>query len=161
MWRCCRQPRPMISIMGAVADRKAVLDEVADRLLAQRAEDEAAAAAEDEAAKAADDQARAAFHQYVDAREAYTLTQADLMTKLPEWAAFMEQVSEARIAQEDALRAAQKLGIEDLPSKRQSLQIQSARENRSHLATDLQQPLDSNEATDALAALARIRRMHV
>jgi hypothetical protein len=141
--------------------RKQMLDEVAERLLAQRAEEEAATAAEVTAAKAADEQARGAFHTYLEAREEYTRLQAELITSLPKFATFMQRVAEARVRQEETLSIAQKLCPADsLPAKTMRLDIQAARERSTQLQ-DWQTPLDSAAASDALAALARIKRMHV
>ena len=147
--------------MSTATARKQVLDEVADRLLAQRAEEDATAAAEATEARAADDQARAAFHAYLEAREEYTTLQADLVASLPEFAAFMQRVAEARVRQEETLSIAQKLCPADsLPAKTMRLDIQAAREHNTQLQ-DWQTPLESNAANDALAALARIRRLNV
>jgi hypothetical protein len=147
--------------VSTATERKQVIDELADRVLEGRREAEAEVEVRALAEHVHDDQAKAAFHAYIDARERYALLQADIMEVLPEVADLFERAAEARIAQEETLRVAQKAGVEDLPGKRMTLEIEAARENRSHLATDSQLPLASSEATDALAALARIRRMQV
>ena len=147
--------------MSTATERKQVIDELADRVLEGRREAEAAAAARAEIKAAAEAQAKHAFHAYLEARERYKLLQAHIMNVLPQVADLMERVAEARLAQEDTQRVAQKARVEDLPGKRMALEIEAARENRSHLATDSQVPIASSEATDALVALARIRRMQV
>jgi hydroxypyruvate isomerase len=146
--------------VSTATERKQIIDELADRVLEGRREAEAGDAARADIEAAAEAQAKQAFHDYINARERYALLQAELVKLLPQVADFMQTVADARARQEDTLRIAQKLGVEDLPAKAQNMRIQSARERSTNLQ-DWQEPLASDDATVALAALSRIRRLVV